>query len=248
VEKIALQMYSLRTLPQDLMVKFEQVAAQGFDGVELAGGGDYTPAQIREKLDKVGLVCAGSHTGYDLLKNDLDTVIANHKILGADSIVCPGFHPAEGEAFVAAWKRVAAEFNEIGKKVADAGMWFGYHNHSFEFERKEGTCAEEILFDNTDPQYVKMQLDTCWVENAGCKAVDYMNKYPNAAKLLHIKELTAVGDPAAKPVGTGCIDFPSIVQLAKKLGVKWYTIEHEGEEGDILGDIKQGLDYLRSIT
>ena len=33
-----------------------------------------------------------------------------------------------------------------------------------------------------------------------------------------------------------------------QVGVKALIVEHEGLEGDIMGDVKAGLDYLRSIT
>jgi len=78
--------------------------------------------------------------------------------------------------------------------------------------------------------------------------VDFMDKYADAMELLHIKELTAVGDPTAKIIGQGCIDFPAVIAKGNEVGVKALIIEHEGLEGDILGDVKAGLDYLRSIT
>ena len=89
-----------------------------------------------------------------------------------------------------------------------------------------------------------MWFASCWDE----KSVDFMEKYPDAMELLHIKELTAVGDPTAKVIGQGCIDFPSLIEKGWDVGVKALVIEHEGLEGDILGDVKAGLDYLRSIT
>ena len=75
---------------------------------------------------------------------------------------------------------------------------FAITNHSHEFEKLGDTCPEEIIFDNTDPAYVKVELDTCWIENTGRMSVDFMDQYADAMELLHIKELTAVGNPDAK--------------------------------------------------
>jgi len=246
--KIALQMYSIRACePQDLLLRLEKVKEMGFDAVEFAGFGNYDAQTLRNKLDAVGLVCQGSHTMVEQILADPEGVLSFHKTLGASTIVCP-FHKApDGGDAKAHWLQYAKTLNEAGKLVAAAGMQFGYHNHSHEFADIGGTCAEDIIFQNTDPAYVKMQLDTCWVENAGFSAVDVMNEYKSALSMLHIKELTAVGDPTAKIVGTGCIEFPAIVALAKKLGVQWYTIEHEATEGDIYGDITKGLHHLRNL-
>lgn len=250
---IGLQMYSIRTVDEgDLLGKLGKVAAMGYDGVEFAGFEGLDAHTLRARLDEVGLVCLGSHTNIDLLRNDLEGQIEYHKILGARYINCPGARPEnlEGTAQqqIDAWKALAAEFNEIGKRIAGAGMVFCYHNHSFEFEPVGDTCPEEIIFDNTDPAYVKVELDTCWIENTGRKSVDFMDQYADAMELLHIKELTSVGDPTAKVIGQGCIDFPTVIEKGWQVGVKALIVEHEGLEGDIMGDVKAGLDYLRSIT
>ena len=250
--KIGLQMYSIRTVEGDLLDRLEKVAAMGFDGVEFAGFDGLDAEIVKAKLDELGLECIGTHTGIDALRADLEAQIAYHEVIGASYINCPGARPAnlEGttEEKIAAWKELAAEFNEIGKAAAEAGMTFCYHNHSFEFEPLGDTCPEEIIFDNTDPAYVKVELDTCWIENTGRLSVDFMDKYADAMELLHIKELTAVGDPTAKIIGQGCIDFPAVIAKGNEVGIKALIIEHEGLEGDILGDVKAGLDYLRSIT
>lgn len=253
--KIGLQMYSIRTVEGTLLEKLEKVAAMGYDGVEFAGYDGFDAPTLKAKLDEVGMICMGSHTGWDLFVNDLDNQIAFHKILNAEYINCPGARPeiaddATDEEKVEAWKQLAAKMNEVGKKVTEAGMGFCYHNHSFEFLPigNTGLCPEEIIFDNTDPKYVKVELDTCWIENTGRKSIEFMDKYADAMELLHIKELTAVGDPTAKIIGQGCIDFPAILAKGKEVGVKELIIEHEGLEGDILGDVKAGYDYLRSIA
>ncbi|MGI6316697.1 MAG: sugar phosphate isomerase/epimerase family protein [Christensenellales bacterium] len=249
MEKIALQMYSLRSLtPGNMIPVLKQVKAMGYDGAEFAGYDGLSARELKAAMDKIGLVTAGSHVGYDQLTQNLEDVIAYSQTLGADYIVCPGARPKPGEDAASGWFRIAGEFNEIGKQVADAGMWFGYHNHSYEFDPVGDTCPEYILFDNVDPVFVKMQLDTCWVENAGVSALSVMEKYPAHCRLLHIKELRRVGEAGDLPVGQGCIDFPAIIAKGKKLGVTWYTIEYEAEADDLLDNIAESLRYLRNIT
>jgi len=247
---IGLQMYSIRTVEGNLLQRLEKVKAMGFDGVEFAGFEGYSAKELKAKLDELGLVCVGSHTGYDLFRNDLDQVIEDHKILGAAYINLPGLPLPQGtdEERAEGWKKLAKEFESYAEKINAAGMKFCYHNHYAEFDPIGDTTGEDILFENACPCKVKMELDTCWIEYTGKKSVDFMSKYPKHVGLLHIKELTGYHDGAAKIIGTGAIDFPPIVKLGKELGVPWLIIEHEGLTGDICGDIKAGLDYLRTIS
>ena len=47
-------------------------------------------------------------------------------------------------------------FNEIGRRCADEGVHFCYHNHAWEFEDREGdTCGMDVLASETDPALVK---------------------------------------------------------------------------------------------
>jgi hypothetical protein len=43
------------------------------------------------------------------------------------------------------------------------------------------------------------------------------------------------------------MDFKPICDLGKELGVKWYTIEHEGKEDDALRSIAAGVKYLDGL-
>ena len=66
------------------------------------------------------------------------------------------------------WKWNADLFNKFGKQVADAGMVFGYHNHSAEFKKFDGKTAFDHLFAMTDAKYVKIEMDIGWVAVGGC--------------------------------------------------------------------------------
>ena len=249
MEKIALQMYSLRSMTKGNMIPvLEQVAKMGFDGAEFAGYDGLPAKELRKALDGMGMVAAGSHIAYELLRDSLSAVIDYSLEMGESYIVCPGVHVEKDAGYRDGWKRIAEEFNAIGEKVKAAGMIFGYHNHSHEFETYDGVRPYDLLFQNVCPELVKMQLDTCWVENAGYSAVDTMKLYAKHFQLLHIKELTKPGEPGDLPVGKGCIDFPAIIALGKEMGCSWYTIEYEAEGPQLLADIRESIRYLRSIT
>ena len=248
---LGLQMYSIRALTKGKMLSvLGNVKKMGFDGVEFAGYDDLDAKVLATALKDNGLVVAGSHIQLPAFKEDLDGVIAYAKELGLVNCIVPMVRPGAELSWGDAWKQIADEFNEIAAKITAAGLVFGYHNHSFEYEPKDGVRAIDVLYNNTDHNLVKLQLDTCWVENTGTSAIETMKLFAPALKFLHIKELTAVGDPTALPVGDGCIDFPPIINLGKELGVEWYVIEHEDRttDADVLyRDIGKGAAYLKTL-
>lgn len=248
MKKIGLQMYSLRQYTQDdLIGTLKDVARIGVKGIEFAGYFGHDAKELKRVLSDLGLQCAGSHVGWGMLDEELGEVIDYSAELGEPYIICPGL-PRDMTDSRSAWLATAEKFNRIGERVSRAGMKFAFHNHSSEFEEFDGEFGLSILYNNTDPRYVRMELDTCWCDVTGkVKSVDFMRKYAGHLELLHIKEITAVGDPTAKMIGTGAMDFKAICALGKELGVAWYTIEHEGQEPDVLDIIAGGVRYLEGI-
>lgn len=53
-------------------------------------------------------------------------------------------------------------FNEVGARCAAAGMKFGYHNHSREFEKIEDKVMLDYMLENTDPDKVLFEMDVYW--------------------------------------------------------------------------------------
>src|ERR1700754_2703036 len=87
------------------------------------------------------------------------------------------------------WRWNADLFNKFGKQVSEAGMEFGYHNHSAEFKKYEGKAALEWLFDLTDKKHVKVELDIGWVAAANEDPIFWLNKYKERVIALHVKDV-----------------------------------------------------------
>lgn len=251
MKKIGLQMYSLRQFTGDNLIgTLRDVARIGVKGIEFAGYFGHSAKELKQVLADLGLQPAGSHIGWGMLDEDtgeLGEVIDYSAELGEPYIICPGL-PHEMTDSRDAWLQTAEKFNKIGEKTARAGIKLAFHNHSSEFEVFDGEFGLDILYNNTDPRYVRMELDTCWCDVTGKeKSVNFMRRHAKHLELLHIKEITAIGDATAKMIGTGAMDFKPICALGRELGVAWYTIEHEGEEPDALDIIAGGVKYLEGL-
>ncbi len=248
---IGLQLYSLKhAVQRDLIGALRQARQAGVDGVEFAGTQGRTARELRAVLGDLGLKAIGSHVDWPTLgegRDRLARAIEYGVELGQQYIVCPSL-PWSMTDSRDAWLRTAEVFERIGRQVADAGMKFAFHNHSIELETHDGEPGLGILYRHADPRWVRMELDTGWCDVTGLvRSVDFLREHAAHAELLHIKEITAVGDPTARVLGQGAMDWPVICALGQSMGVPWYIVEHEGDEDDPLQAITEGVSYLRGL-
>ncbi|MEZ4702743.1 MAG: sugar phosphate isomerase/epimerase [Rhodothermales bacterium] len=240
---VGLQLYTLRSIMgEDFVGPIRQAAQIGYKEFEFAGYGDLSAEQIRALLDELGVRSPSTHVSAQLIREDLAGLISRSKVIGHEYLICP--HPGELPfKTMDDFKAMAAKFNEWGKVCKDAGLQFGYHNHSFEFEAIDGatTLPMDVLLENTDPDLVAIELDLCWAINAGADPIAYFEKYPGRFHLCHVKDLDAAGELA--DVGQGRIDFAPIFAKAQTAGLKHYVVEHD-RPSDPIASIRNSYNYL----
>lgn len=180
-----------------------------------------------------------------------DAVAQVTNALGINYLVIPfpilpeGFAIGEGEPFptaisrafsgadVAHWQRVAARFNEIGQAMKDRGIALAYHNHNLEFAPLGDTTPWAVLMAETDPELVKVQLDLGWVAQAGIDPAATLRQLGSRVTSLHVKDVAVGGAQSfyfgATPaeVGSGRIDWASVLPIAAEVGVAHYFVEQE---------------------
>jgi sugar phosphate isomerase/epimerase len=265
---IGLQLYSVRELlPKDYAGTLKQIAALGYTEVEAAGFFHKTPAEVRDALNAAGLRCPSAHYSYNDLNRDLDKTIAFHKELGVGTIICsfPGIKdPSRLKAtgykdMVTAftledWRWNAAEFNRMGAKIKEAGLSFGYHNHTMEFKAQDGVVPFDELLRLTDPELVTIEMDCGWVMVGGGSAVDYLTRYPTRISMLHVKDFkktdkpaTVLNPPPAADLGTGTADYHPIFAAAKKANIKHYFVEQEEFYEPPMVALKIDADYMKAF-
>ena len=166
IHPIGLQLYTVRAaMKTDFADTIAKVAATGYKEVEFAGYFDHSPKDVRELLDKNGLVSPSCHVGYDVVEKQWPETLEAAKIVGHSYIICPWIDEKQrGDA--GGWKSAADLFNKAGEESKKAGIQFGYHNHSFEFQPAQtlgGKLPYDFLLAETDPQLVAMEMDLCWI-------------------------------------------------------------------------------------
>ncbi len=88
----------------------------------------------------------------------------------------------------------------------------------------DGDCTLDMLLEATDPELVKMELDTYWVKH-GEDSVEYLHRLHNCCLLLHIKGVEAGEEQFFAEVGEGILNFDAILHAAEAAGTQWLVVE-----------------------
>ena len=249
---------------KDLEGTLRKVYAAGFREIEFAGFYDKSAAEIGALLKGIGFSLVSMHAGAgDIAKNG-DKILADAKTLGLRYIVCssPGVSPEKDKlpweekmkaVDLSDWKWNADLFNKFGKQVSEAGMSFGYHNHSAEFKKFDGKTAFDHLYEMTDPKHVKIELDVGWVVVAQQDPIAILNKYKDRVIALHVKDVakrvSQDKDPPSVALGEGVVDWKAVIGTAKKNGTKAFFYEQEEPfTRPILESVKISGDYLQKLA
>ncbi len=245
MKDIALQLYSLRDeTAKDYKGAVKKVAEMGYTGVEFAGYGDLSKEEMKELLDSCGLKTVSSHVGLDELENNLDFHLDFLGHLGCHYITCAWADMNTADEAIAIAKRL----NAIAEKCALKGFDLCYHNHSQEFQKDGDNYLIDILYENCDA-LVQAQFDVYWVAFSGEEPCNMIKKHFGRVPMIHIKELGYNGDEKFNAiVGQGVLNFPQIIEYAKKNGTEHFIVEQESQSDDQFDACKQCIDYLKTIN
>ena len=221
-----------------------RVAEIGYREVEFAGYFGRSNAEVRDLLAKNGLTSPSTHIGFDQMKVDWDKTFDDALAKGHQFVIVPSPPSSVGKT-LDGWRRVAEEFNRAGERARGRGLGFGYHNHYTEFAPIDGQVPYDLLVESTDPRFVSFQMDVFWTTRGGGDPRAYIRRFPDRFVMLHIKDSSGLPAQNQVDVGTGTIDFASILRedAAQKHVVKHVYVEHD-EPADPMLFAKKAFDYL----
>lgn len=227
---LGVQLYTLRTFTQnvkDLERTLEKVRGIGYSTIQLSAiGGGIKPEQIRTICDRLGLKIVLTHSDFNRILNDTDRLIEEHNILGCDYI---GLGAMPDKYLCMDWFPYFIEdLNEPIKKIKAAGKMFLYHNHNFEFEKKNGVRLMDRMLEAFSPEELGIILDTYWVQAAGCDLLHWIKRLKNRIPCVHLKDMTVNGmEIRMAPVMEGNLNFPAIIEAFQQANVKHMLVEQD---------------------
>lgn len=258
---IGLQLYTIRdAMAADVPGSLKKVSDFGYNYLELADYANgkfynYEPAEFKKLVDDLGMEIISSHTQVEGVGVTLDSakkMAEDHMKIGAKYCIQPWI-VEEMRTTIASYQRMAANWNQIGQVMKEAGMQFGYHNHNFEFATVEGKVPYfDVMLAELDKDLVTMELDMFWSTKAGQNPVDIIKKYPGRFQLFHLKDMYSNQPPFYEvikddiaPVGEGVINFREIIAAKDTAGMKYMIVEQDqSRDGDMFADVQKSITNL----
>ncbi|MCH7399690.1 sugar phosphate isomerase/epimerase [Belliella sp. DSM 107340] len=226
-----IQLYSVKeNMAENASETIKSLAGYGYNQIEGFDGGKgifwgMKNTEFKNLTDDLGLDFVSSHVNT---YKDLDRIAGEAGEIGMKYLINPY---VGAQKSMDDFKRIADDFNKQGEICKKNGVKFAYHNHGYTFVDFDGQIPQDYLLENTDPDLVDFELDLYWVYTAGYDPLEYLAKHPNRFKLGHVKDKQSGLDKSEPDgstlVGTGVLDFPSIIRKAKDNGMEYFIVEQE---------------------
>lgn len=247
--KIAAQLYTVREFtktPEDFGETIKRLKDIGYDAVQISAIGPIEAQQVKEILEANEMALCVTHTPKDRLLNDLDAVIAEHKLWGCDSVGLGsmGKIPTSLEE-VQAFCQV---FGSISNRLHEQGMKFYYHNHQFEFEKFADKNVFDIMTETTLEDRFKFLVDVYWLQGGGTSPVKFIEQYKNRIDMVHLKDMSIIDNKQmTTEVGLGNMDMMSIIEKCEEIGVRWYAVEQDNCRRNPFESLEISLKNIRAM-
>jgi sugar phosphate isomerase/epimerase len=197
-------------------------------------------------------------------RKDPARIIAIAKKLGATYTGIAWLKLTKQDTVTLAIVNEAADMlNKACSQANAEGIQLYYHIHGYELQPtpNDSTTFFDSFVNRIDYNCVRLEADIFWVTYAGEDPVKFMEKYRDGVELLHIKNMASHVEtgvfngadfmppdmPADNwvPLGKGKIDYRSVFEKGKQIGVKWYILEMDKYSGDVYAAVDSSLQYIR---
>lgn len=246
-KNLGVQLYTFRKeMLADAKGTLEKIAALGIKQIETARStkGLYyglKPQEMKQVCKSLGMTLRSGHVALDENWQDtLDQASAS----GQEYLICSSL-PTKGQT-VDNYKSIAEAFNKAGEDCKKRGIKFGYHNHEYEFETREGEVLYDVLLNNTDPDLVYMELDLGWVVVAGKDPLDYFDRFRGRFPLWHLKDMDMQKRESTE-FGKGGLDIVRMLKHKKESGLQYIFIEQEEYTSTPFESMAHNMKYMRDL-
>ncbi|MCI8694546.1 MAG: sugar phosphate isomerase/epimerase [Lachnospiraceae bacterium] len=246
---IAVQVYSVREeAAADFDGTMKELAAMGYEGVELAGLYGKSPKEIRASLDRWGLKPVSAHVPYEEFVRDLGGTMEAYREIGCRYVAIPWLSPERwygGEKY----RETVSYIGVIAEKCREAGMKLLYHNHTFEFaQTQDGARQLDAFYGEKETAELSAELDLCWVKVGGADPVEYLRKYSGRCPVVHVKDFVKEDKPVLVALGDGELGVGPVVSQAAASGAEWLVVEQDDHfYGSPMENMRKSIACLKKL-
>lgn len=270
--KIGLQSFSVKPqILEDLPGTLRRVADMGYECMEFSGGYyDRGGKGIKEVCAVYGMTVPSMHRKYQLFLEDAENELKDITELGAEYCVIPW---VPEKSLTTDFDQTVKDIKRVKDMLAERGITMLFHNHFGDVLLKHGS---ETVFDAILRETgIGAQLDLAHLHYAGINPVEYIKKYGDDIKVVHIRDFECTGLPQGKlyqmpadkrtylpnsvivdeaaegyvsrPVGYGRNDFAEIMHALDNTAAEYLIVELAGPDEIRLGDAKKSIDFIKEM-
>lgn len=248
--KIGVTLYTVSTrmgTPEVCADTLKRVKQIGYTNVEM--GLPFPCPEFGTMMLDTGLTVIDMHVALGEFQSRFAAVVALARQLHCSHLTIPWMDPQKMNNALA-WRTLAKELTSLGKRLAGEEIILQYHNHHFEFARFGGMAGLEILYAESDPKYLKAQLDTHWVARGGGDPAAWIRAMKGRIEQIHFKDMVIQNtNPVFADVGSGNLNWPEILKACKEAGIQDCIVEED--PGDHMPDpfksIQNSLAFLKTM-
>ncbi len=279
--KVAIQLYSVRqSMEKDPIETIRKVAKAGYRNLEVANhnseqdngvGFGVSADEMKALLEECNAAVVSAHI-YPLVAEKIGPVLEYHSKIGTKYIAMPmDFYRNKEEVL-----QKAESLNKVGEVCKKAGIQLVYHNHFHEFQHFGEETVFDIMMNNTDPELLKVELDTYWTMRAGKNPVEVLKSLGERVCLIHQKDYTKgfevemnlltsveanndyvdmdrflrdLNNDTFTEIGTGIMDIQSIIEAGNtSCKADYIVLEQDYTKLDELESIKVSMEQFKKFS
>lgn len=252
MEKVGVQLYSLRQqMKEDVSGTLEKISSWGITNLEEGNGGTHgrSMEEYQRLLAKNDLSMVSVSGSYEDFRDTPESIVAKAKAYGAKYAVCFWIPHNDTIFTINETERAIEVFNTAGKKLQAEGITLAYHPHGYEFRAYEDGLLMDYMIEKAD--HFVFEMDVYWFAHAGENPLEWLRKYPEKFKLMHLKDCRkgVQGNKNGRSdvetnvvLGAGQIDIAGILKEVQKMDVDYLFIEDESSRS--AEQIPQSLEFL----
>ena len=240
VARIGLMLWTVRReCDRAFETTLREVAAMGYEGVELVGLHGHEPEDVASWLADTRLVACGRHASLDVIESELPALAAEARTLGWRRLVVSWVDPSElGPDIVRRLTAVAASANAHGLEL-------GFHNHDAEVKPRDGGASflDDLLATNA----LFLELDLGWAWYAGADTLALLGRARGRCPLVHVKDFSSREPGSFAPVGDGLVGYERVAPAAVEAGAEWLLVEQDETDGPPLNAARRSFEALTAM-
>jgi len=215
----------------DQIALLAQLPALGITNVEGYGGVYGDPAAYRAAMDANGVSMPSGHMGLDDIEGDFKATMNIVTTLGITRVFAPFLDEKCRPETAEGWAALGQRLNLAGKKYAERGITFGWHNHDFEFAAlADGSVPMDVLLESAPD--IAWEADLAWVVRGGRDPIEYVQRYANRLSAIHVKDIATAGtnldEDGWADLSAGTMDWAALLQACRDASSDLiFALEHD---------------------